>query len=206
MSFLEETLSFEITPEQVHAAVDEKLAAAPEEFDVLEFVRGTATPEDTVTIFTDADAAVKIADIVAAEAARDEDSLSIADESEIDEGVFNELHARLTASALELTLKGIAPAARVALENHLKATLPYREGELNEEYNEALNYELVSRSIKGVTRLSTGAVSSTEWTPERVKSFLDELYVSEQNKVYFGVMKVTYVSDIFDKAVTADFS
>lgn len=193
--------------------IDAALAEATdrETFDVLEFVKGANTPEQDVTIYTDADAALKLAHIFVEEAARakraekeplglDEEDSPVADEDEI-----NELHERLTASALVFKLKGLAPAAVRALENGLKAKLPYTEGAENEEFTEAFNNTLIAKSIKSVTR-ADGAVNENAWTAESVAAINDTLYVSEANKLFNGAAEVNFVGAIFDRAVNADFS
>ena len=192
----------------IDAVVEE--ATSPETFDVLEFVKGANLPESDVTIYTDADAALKLAKIFIEEAARSkqasEDSLSIDDEYEgADEDTINELHERLTASALIFHLKGLAPAATTALENHLKATLPYTEGAVNDEFNKEFNNTLIAKSIVSVER-PDGQISTTTWTPEKVAVLNESLYVSEANKLFNGAAEVNYVGAIFDRAVNADFS
>lgn len=196
--------------------IDDAIAAATSEetFDVLEFVAGGATPEHKVTIYTDADAALKTARLLLAEeernARKDSDDYSIADafedeEEQLSEEQLTELHDRLVASGLEFELKGLAPAALDALEKSLRAKHEYKEGQANAEYNEALELELTARSIVSVKR-ADGKVNSAKWTPEKVQSLFVSLYPSESNKLVTGVVQINYVAAIFDKAVTADFS
>lgn len=182
-------------------------------FDVLSFVKGAATPEDDITVYTNADAALKLAKIFVAEAARAEkakgDSLSLADEDPDegpDEDEITALHQQLTASALVFHLKGLAPAAVTALENHLKATLSYKEGAENEEFTKAFNNTLIAKTIQSVTRKSDGRVNPAPWTPEQVEALNESLYISEANKLFNGAAEVNYVGAIFDRAVSADFS
>lgn len=195
---------------EIEAVLDEALDR--ETFDVLAFVQGANTPKTDVTIYTDADAALKLAHIFVAEAARAEaaagDSLSIADDEEdegVDEDEITELHARLTASALTFHLQGLAPAAVRALENSLKAKLPYKEGADNEEFDSTFNNTLIAKTIKTVTA-ADGRVQSQPWTAEMVSVLNDSLYVSEANKLFNGAAEVNYVGAIFDRAVNADFS
>ena len=192
----------------IEAAIEE--ATSRETFDVLEFVKGANLPKNDVTIYTDADAALKLARIFVAEAARSkkeaEEGLSLSDEFEgPDEDEISELHERLTASALIFHLQGLAPAATKALENHLKATLEYTEGAENEEFNEVFNNTLIAKSIVSVST-ATGHTSDAAWTPEKVNELNESLYVSEANKLFTAAAEVNYVGAIFDRAVAADFS
>lgn len=189
-------------------------AMSEETFDVLEFVKGTATPEHKVTIYTNADAALKTARLLLAEQERNErkdsDDYSIADtfdeeEEQLSEEELTKLHDDLVASGLEFSLKGLAPAALDALEKSLRAKHEYREDKPNEEYSKALELELTARSIVSVKK-ADGKVNASKWTPEKVEALFVNLYPSESNKLVTGVVQVNYVAAIFDKAVTADFS
>lgn len=181
-----------------------------ETFDVLAFVKGANLPVHEVTLYTDADAALKLARIFVAEAAREKkaesDSLSIDDEYEgADEAEISELHERLASSAIIVHLQGLAPAALRAMENHIKATLPYEEGAENEEYNNAFSNELVAKSIVSIES-ADGRVDEAKWTRAKVEKLNDALYVSESNKLYNAAAEINYVGAIFDRAVSADFS
>jgi len=185
-------------------------ATEKDTFDVFAFVQGTNTPEDEVTIYTDADAALKLAKIFIAEEERAEraknEVVGLSDEDETaDEDEITALHERLAASGLVFKLKGLAPKAREAIEKKLRATTDYKEGEENTEFNEALNATLIAKSIVSVTN-AAGAVASNAWTVETVNAFTEELYVSEANKLFGAVAQVNYVGAIFDRAINADFS
>lgn len=195
----------------IDAAVD--TATAKSTFDVLDFVRNASLPSESVTIYTNAAAAKELAGLLAAEASRlkaaaaaDDYGLSIADEPEdlFDDARATELHDELAASALVFDLRGIAPAAHTALENHLKATFPYREGADNPEYGQALEHNLIAKTITSV-RNAAGAVDDTPWTAARVADLVTELYPSETGKLFVAVAEVTYLGNVFDRAVSADF-
>lgn len=190
-------------------------ATTEENFDVLEFIAGSATPEHVVTLYTDADAALKTARLIVAEEERNardkEDDWSIADtfdeeQENLSEEQLTELHDRLVASALDFNLKGLAPAALDALEKSLRAKHEYKEDGDNPEYNKALELELVARSIVSVTNKASGKVSKAKWTTAQIEKLFVGLYPSETNKLLNGVVQINYVAAIFDKAVTADFS
>lgn len=185
-------------------------ALSKETFDVLAFVKGANLPVHDVTLYTDADAALKLARIFTEEAARQKrtntDSLSIDDEYDgASEEEINALHERLTSTAIVVNMRGLAPAALRAMENHIKATLPYEEGGDNEEYNLAFNNELVAKSIVSVES-ADGRVDSTKWTRAKVEKLNEALYISESNKLFNAAAEINYIGAIFDRAVSADFS
>lgn len=197
--------------------VEEAIAEATDldTFDVFEFLEGANTPQNTVTVYTDADAALKVAHFLVEEKERNErskqiDQYSLTEElddeaEQLSEEELTALTERLKASALTFELKGLAPAARKALEKHLQATTDYSATDESPEYDRALDGELVARSIVGVTN-ARGKKSSTKWTAENVLKLTDTLYESESAKLFRGVGEINYVGAIFDRAVTADFS
>lgn len=185
-------------------------ATSKDSFNVFEFVQGAVVPTDAVAVYTDADAALKLAKIFVGEAERAkkqaEEGASLADEYDVpDEDVVNELHERLLHSKLVFNMKGLSPDARVELEDAIKKKVEYVEGENDDVYSEAFNNALIAKSIVSVEN-PTGAVNTDKWTPKMVAGLLTSLYVSEQNKLYVASAELTYVGAIFDRAVSADFS
>lgn len=194
-------------------AIVEK-ATSKETFNVFDFVQASNLPTSDVVIYTDADAALKLAKIFTAEAERakknadNSDGFSLADDFDEDatsEEVITELHARLVATSLTFHLKGLAPSAVRAIENHIKATTDFKEGKENEEFTATFNNTLIVKSIVSVER-TDGVLNTDAWTIEQVAAFLPELFISEANKIYEGVAEINYIGAIFDRAVNADFS
>lgn len=194
-------------------AIVEK-ATSKGSFDVFDFVKGSNLPTNDVVIYTDADAALKLAKIFTTEALRakqskdNADSFSLADDFETEvasEEVISDLHTRLISTSLTFHLQGLAPAAVSALEKHLKATTEFKEGAENTAFTEAFNNALIVKSIVSVER-TDGAINTDKWTVEQVADFLGQLYISEANKIYEGVAEINYIGAIFDRAVNADFS
>lgn len=200
--YLEDKLSFEITAE----SVDNTVTELQEELDVFAFVQGQVSPEDTVTIYTDADAALRIYKATHSET-EEADDFSITDDYEQESASEEELqawHDRLEASKLTFAFKGLAPAAVIALTNSMKAKHDYSETKLNTEYSIALNTEILARSIVSVTNVK-GQTRTRAWSADEVTKFTDDLYVSESNKLYTAALGLAYIGDIFDKAVNAGF-
>jgi len=195
-------MGFDLTAE---AAVEE--LTAKETFNVFDFIAAVTVPEDDITIYTDADAALKIAKILLAEkeAAKADDGLSITDGAEDNEELLTVLHARLVASGLTFHMKGQTPDERQKLTNEIKESANWKEGEENAEFNTVFNNTLIARSIVSVTNAS-GAVNTSKWTPKQVKGFLPSLYESEAAKLYDTTAELSYIGAIFDRAVSADFS
>lgn len=200
--YLEDKLAFEITAESVETTVTE----LQEELDVFAFVQGQVSPQDEVTIFTDADAAVRLLKATYTPES-DDDGLSIADDYEQETASEEELqawHDRLEASKLTFAFKGLAPAAVTALTNSMKAKHNYSEIKDNTEYSVALNTEILARSIVSATN-ANGQSRTRAWTADEVTKFTDDLYISESNKLYTAALGLAYIGDIFDKAVNAGF-
>ena len=197
-------MGFEIT-------VDEQVEALQDELDVFDFVAGTVLPEADVTVYSNAKAAVRLNEIYEAEAARnakeEAEGLGLTDEDvkSTDEDEVNALHEQLVASGLVFHLQGIAPAAYKALEAGVRAKNDYKAGAENREYTLALNNELVAHSIVSVTA-PNGKTRTRTWDADEVNTFTDNLYPSEANKLCIKAQELTYVMDIFDRTVTADFS
>lgn len=177
-----------------------------EEFDVIAFARGAIRPKKDVTIFTDADAAVKLAELYEAEAAaaaKETDTFSLADEPfAIDEDELTELHQRLEDSKVIFHLEGLAPAARKAIENHLTATISQKDDPA--AYFSALNNTIIAKTVVGVTR--SGKRYPLSWTPEDSAAFEAETYEVEFGKLVTAAGVVTYIAQEFDSTVTPDFS
>lgn len=195
-------MGFELTADEAVAELTDKGS-----FNVFDFVAGTIAPEDTVTLYTDANAALKMAKILIAEKARAEreaDDLSIADEDATDESVVTELHEKLLASGLVFKLRGLLPDAVTALDEDVKSKTNYVAGEENEEYATLFNNTLIGLTIVSVTN-PAGAVNTDKWTAKMVKGFLPSLYPSEAGKLYNAAAELSYVGAIFDRAVNADF-
>lgn len=203
--YLEDKLPYEITPETVETVVEE----LQDELDVLAFVQGAITPEDTVTIYTDADAAVKILKATytppAQESESKVDNFSIADDFEEETASEEELqgwHDRLVASALTFEFKGLAPKAVEALTNHHKAISDYSAE--SPEFAIALNTEIVAKSIVSVTTVD-GKKRLRAWTPAEISALTGDLYTTESNKLFTTALNLSFLGNIFDQAVTAGF-
>lgn len=192
-------MSFETDVENI---VDEALDL--EEFDVLDFVSGGALPTKTIKFYTNAAAAFELAEIIDHEkAVAESETWSLADENDVDEERVGELREALEASALTFELRGLAPAAILAIEASLRAKHEYKEGDDNEAYNEAFNLQLVSDSIQSVT--NAAGAKGKKLTPAAVRKLNGSAHPGEWAKLFGKVFELSYSYNIFDKAVSADF-
>lgn len=193
---------------EVEAAV--ATATSEDEFDALAFFAGAALPEDTITVYADAQAGYRLTEILEAEKAREATSksegLGLTDDiTYTDEDEVNALHERLKASAVIFKLRGLAPAARDAIERKARASNPYVEGTENREYNEDYNASLIASTIVSVSN-AKGKTDKNKWDKARVLAFADAAQPSEFDKLYVGAFKVNFIGDAIDRAVSADFS
>lgn len=196
--------------EELENAVVELMSE--ESFDVLEFVRGAILPVDKVKIFTDADAAVKVARLVAQQeeyAEREREAIKRgevagidADYGYVDEDEIDALANRLEDSAIIVHIRGLAPKLRRAVEKNIEATHSLKEDP--EDYYKALNHRIIAQSVTGVER--QGKLYPAKWDDAFVADFEEELYEVEFNKLIVATGAVTYIADQFDAAVTPDFS
>lgn len=188
-----------------------------ETFDVISFFSGGALPTEKVVIYRDIEAAYELNKIYQAEEdvakgkakKKKVDSLSIADpdadaEDAAKEEKIAEYRDRLKQSAVTFHLRGLAPKAQLAIEKNLQATLPYKEGGENPEYDEAFYGTLIAKTIQYVTN-AAGAKDDSPWDADRVKELTENLPGAEFGKITEGVIKLTYAGNAIDRAVSADF-
>lgn len=203
-------MSFELPgiAEDEKAALEE--ATAPENFDVFAFVKKTNTPELPVTLYTDADAALKLFDLKNKQSALDgknkelADTFSLADDSDYSYEI-EELETELRDSALTFRLKGLAPKALDAFTKAYEAKHGEEKAADETQYNINFNNTLVAKSIVNFDS-PDGQTVVREWTADGVAELVENLYVSESSKLYSTTARANYVGAVFDAAVSADFS
>jgi len=192
-------------PANLETALDQ------ETFDVLDFVTGDLTPEDTVVIYTDATAGYALDRLAEAEkeqAKRGEtEGLGIADELVwVDPDEVDALKAKIEASALTFKLKGLAPALKKALRANLVAKHNFKEDasfDESEGFYRDFTHELIARSIVEA-RTSTGKVDKT-WTVEKISKLEGRIHPTEFARLDRAVFAVSSDAELFDLAVSADF-
>jgi len=191
--------------ENIEAALNQ------ETFDVLEFVTGDLTPKDEVVIYTDAEAGYALDKLVQAEADNasraESEGLGITDElTWVDPDEVDALRERIEASALTFELKGMAPQLKKAIRSALVAKHGHKESddfEKAEPFYRELTHELIARSIVQARR-ADGKLDKT-WTAEKIATLDGRLHPTEFGRLDQAVYRVNSDTDVFDRAVSADF-
>jgi len=192
-------------PQAIKDALDQ------ETFDVLDFVTGDLTPQDTVKIYTDRAAGWDLNKLVsrekAIEDAAEKDGLSIADEADwVDPEELAAVQARVEAGALTFHLKALAPALKKAINKNLRATHSYKEGgdyNDNAAFFDALTFELMSRTIVKAVR-ADGKTDAT-WPIAKLEKLQGVLDEAEFGRLDVAVFSINAEGDLYEAAVSADF-
>lgn len=185
-------------------------ALSQETFDALDFFTGASLPEADVTLYADSAAAFELAELLDKQKEQERigksDGYSIGDDVEwIDEDRITELHEQLLNSQVVFHLKAVAPAALEAIRLNLIAKHGYKAGTINEAYNADYNNTVIAKSI-GSVRNRSGAKDTSTWDSDRVSKLVDALQPSEFEKLWDGTLRVNFIGNAIDRAVTADFS
>lgn len=159
--------------------VDEALA--PQTFDVLSFIEGTAYPEETVTILTDIATAREYVALVNGE-------------DKYDEADAEALRVKLADTALNFKLRGFPPGmVEEILEKYA-----------SDEDPSGADAHLIAKAIVGVTN-AKGEPDARLWSPDdviKLKRFLAE---GEYVKLLTSVANIIFNAAVFDRAVDAGF-
>lgn len=192
---------------------DAQNAMEPGTFDLDEFVQGRGFPRDTVTVFTNADAAYERAQVEKRLTTLAQDKEKLNKNSTLykeTQAEFKELEDRsaelmedIKASALVFHLRGISPGHIKKINKDV-----YEESQ-KEEWDEVTtastaSYRIVAPHIIKVIR-ADGAEDNRQFTPDRVETLEMTLPESEWNKLDRKVMEMSFKSAYFDAAVDAGF-
>lgn len=174
-------------------------ATAKGTFSILDAAKGIGYPSDTVTVYTDIEAAylIKHYNMQAA------DELDPDKADEIDAKI-KELKQRIADSAMTFTLRGYAPQVVAAINEEARAKFDV-EDTSSGEAAEWCNYKYVAESIQLITD-AEGNEDHTHWTPEKVKELAFLLPDGEFDKITAKMSELVFTAAYFDQAVDADFS
>lgn len=183
-----------------------------ESFDVLEFVTGDLTPRTKVTIYTDADAGYRLNELLAIEEssqrdAQQGDGLSIADDvAWVDPDEVDGLKQRIEASAVTFHLKGLAPKAREALQKELRAKHNVKD-DSDEETQNAYYVEFFNTLTAKTIEFAENArgAKDTSWSSDKVATLEGRVNATEMGHLAEKVNEVNFDTDLFSRAVNADF-
>lgn len=164
-------------------------AQAPDTFDILSFVEGSAYPTLDVTVHTDAQAGAELVRL-------NKERIDQADPTpELDERV-TALIERIKASALTFTLQGMAPGT-------VRELYSVEDDATDEEALKAEN-GLIASTIKYVTR-ADGARDNRVWDADAVAKLRIFLKEAEVGKLVKGMIDVNFNAAVFDDATDAGF-
>jgi len=190
-----------------------------DDWDLLDELDGVNLPDEEVEIYTDLRAAKTVNRLLDEEKAREEaakknkkkDTLSLGDDSdyfdvEAFEQELNEAYAALEKSKKVFELRGLAPELIKAITKEKTAKHNHKNTDLEDTaFFEDLNYTITSKTIVAV-RNGEGKRSTTEWTPERLEKLQAKLHDTQWAKLYSAIIDINYDAELFDRAVSADFS
>lgn len=193
---------------------DAQITSEPDDtFDLDEFVQGRGYPTDTVTVFTNADAAYEHAQIqerlttLAQERdthdKRSKDYKERQAEFESLETRAEELKEKVKNSAITFHLRGIAPGHINKIIKDVNAEAADQKWVGNEAESQATYRIMAAHVVKAVR--SDGKVDSRLFTPERAENLDFLLPESEWTKLDHKIRELSFRSTYFDSAVDAGF-
>lgn len=202
--------------EAIEKAVD--AALNPETFDIFEYLKDQPVATDLVTLYVDVEKCIALeklktsrAETLASrredEAAGKASSLSLADDDEDTEfdDEINSLLEDLESSKLIFHIQTVAPSLRKAIERKYKATAKGMNDEELAEHNRKATADVLSRAISHVERADGSRVGNV-WDAETLLRLEDELYEEQGRRLIGSLWQMVYTGEVFDNAITADFS
>ena len=203
--------------EKIRSNVDAALNV--ETFNVLEYLEDQPVATDQVTIYTNVSKARALHKLMGERAvilaerhrAIENDNygdLSIADATEdtdLDDEI-NGVIAELERTALTFSMKTVAPALIRAIEKsaEAKAQSDWTTKE-QEDHLQKKTADILSRAIHSVTR-GDGAVDQSTWDATRLIKLEEALYTEQAQRLISGLYEMVYTGQVFEEALTVDFS
>jgi len=167
-------------------------AQAPDTFDVLSFIEGTAYPRAEVSVYTDAKSAT---DLITLGNRRKDREIAEGPITDLDDEIA-ELAEKVEASKLTFKLQGLPPGMVRDIYN-------VEEGADDTTQLSAEN-RLIANTITGAVN-SKGQVDSRVWDEEAVGKLRRFLKEAEFGKLITGVIEVNFNAAVFDQASDAGF-
>lgn len=169
-------------------------AQAPGEFDVLNFISGTAYPTETVKVYTDAKSATDLLNANQKRLDMDK-SEETQDYTDINNQI-TELTEKIENSALIFELRGMPPGVTQEIYN-------FPEDADNDTVKNAEN-KLIAATIVSV-KSAQGSRDGRIWDGEAVNELRKFLKEGEFGKLVKGVVNVNFNAAVFDQATDAGF-
>lgn len=193
-------------------------ALNPETFDLFDYLADQPVATDQVSLYVDVKRCIALDKLKASRAEvlalrRDEEasgkasSLSLADDDEDTEydDEINQLLEELEATKLIFHIQTVAPSLRKAIERKYKATAKGKNDEELAEHNRTATADVLSRAIDFAERLDGTRVGNV-WDAETLLKLEDELYEEQGRRLVGSLWQMVYTGDVFDSALSADFS
>lgn len=193
----------------------------PEEFDVFAYIDNQPVAQETVEIAVNGKAARELAHLLddraeylkqrreLAQRTGGVSDLAITDadaDTEYDDRI-NELYDEVKKTALTFELTSVAPALQRAIRNKYKATRKSLgdDEEALEKHDEREEADILRRGIASV-RTGDGKVSTKEWSVDDILKLDEKFYPEQSAKLIAALYSVISTGDVFDQALTPDFS
>jgi replicative DNA helicase len=169
-------------------------AQAPDVFDVLSFIEGTAYPTESVKVYTDVRSADELLKANAKRLEMDE-ATETQDYTEIDAKIAD-LTEKVRKSVIVFELRGMPPGIVQEIYNVSETT--------DDEAQRTAENKLIASTIVSVSNID-GAKDSRLWDEDAVEKFRRFLKEGEFAKLVKGVVNVNFNAAVFDQAVDAGF-
>lgn len=193
----------------INTLVDD--ATAKGSFSVLDAARGRSYPQDTVSVYTDEEAAYEVHRLNQVDA---DEKDSAAHESRVAE--IDALKERVKASVLTFRMRGVSDKVKDSINKETIAK--FGEAVISDtgqwisggaDFGDGAdwnNAKLLAEHILDVTD-AEGNVDSHHWTPEEIIDLRTNVLPEDQFQELVGMLfKLSFAKNWFDASVTPDFS
>lgn len=203
--------------DEVQAAVTE--AMNPEEFDVLDYLDELPVARSTVDIYTHLGDSRRLAELMderartllerrEAERRGEATGLAISDEDEDTEydDEINELVARLEKSKMVVHIQSVSPETRKAIDaRYREEAQDDWDAETRTQHDNRRVAEILSLAIEYVV-LGDGRRDTKVWDADRLMKAEVKLYEAQSKRLVSNLWNMVFTGDVFEQALTADFS
>lgn len=214
-------MAYTITDDIDTSGAEDRVREAmnPETFDVLAYLTEQPVAEDSFDIYTHTPSAKKLHKLMtdreavlaerrAAEKRGETSHLSISDDDEDTEfdDEINALVQELERTKLTFHVNSVAPALIRAIDEKYLATSDktWTEEEKMKHNNRRVS-DILSRAIVSTVR-GDGAVDDRTWTADMLIEAEKNLYETQAKLLIGKLWEIVYIGEVFDEALTSDFS
>lgn len=172
-------------------------ATAPDTFNLLTYARGRAMAEDTVEIYFDDHAALKLQDLLA--------GVDIEAEDFVPTDEMKAAMQALRASKITFHLRAMSPQAQIKLDQKRDAALEKTDDEKvkTDIWESYVNEEISHMIVQSVNH--AGAVDAIKKTTAEVKTLFELMPPTQIGVFLQAVNKVQFASSAIDASIDAAF-